>query len=281
MTVLIESITAYASSRYNKKIQCEECCNNGCITQGDCSKCLNDIFNANSTRNKHYKCMNIVDCYVAKYMYRYSSEIVHLLCKEPFEEFVKSIENISVCSIGCGSCSDFIAFSQFMREKEIDMPFLYTGFDLQDNWSHIHGFIQHAAPGYVDFNYANVFEYYRDEENYPNVFILNYVLSDIVKYKNESINEFIDDLCDLFKRSPNRSCIVINDINHYMVRKYYDTINNQVKSYSIAYGFHFPNTWKFANRHKSNKLTSKIPQYLLPFDPPRVCGSSQFIIVKK
>ena len=43
----------------------------------------------------------------------------------------------------------------------------------------------------IEFIYSDVFEYYKQNEDYPNLLILNYVISDVVRrYPIEKRNSF-------------------------------------------------------------------------------------------
>ena len=154
-------------------IECEEVC------YGDCEKCLDKIHFGDDRR---YNCTNIMNFYVCKYIYKYSSEIEHA-----FNEcnLLSDKEYLNILSIGCGPCTDLVGIKNAIGAEDIDLK--YVGVDLNERWRNIHEFIRdNSNEMEIDFIYDDIFNVLDKDKNIEfNVLVLQYVLSDMFKYNDD------------------------------------------------------------------------------------------------
>ncbi len=292
----INQLVQYCLDNYNKDGRCGTCRNDcKCIGMEDCYLCIKHIHAINTTDRK-YNCDNIVYNYVIKHLYRYSSEIERLF--DQFES-LKRVQNFRIASIGCGPCSELFGIKQFIAKNHLTPTLEYIGFDFNQQWNQIQNQIIEIFDDTIQFLNEDVFSYYDQQpDRMPNVLILNYVLSDIVKFNREGVENFITQLLDLFQRM-NNSCIIINDISYYerniLNRNTWRALNymnfihdsltdNQLVQYHKSRYYFVPQSGSgiiYGSRHPSKLLTSEIINEAHLFDPFKCCGSFQLFILKQ
>jgi hypothetical protein len=140
---------------------------------------------------------------------------------------------------------------------------------------------------------TDVFDYYRESEDLPDMIILNYMLSDMLKMNVDGFNGFLEELYNLFMRMPS-GVLLINDINIGLkpdnVRYYYERIATRIikdNQNSQIHRFHFANSkqdgdryYRYGTQHQSNK-TCLVPQNIMDdFKPNTECHSAQLLIYK-
>ena len=159
--------------------------------------------------------------------------------------------------------------------------------DINTKWKSIHEKIEEIFPN-IEFNftYQDVFEYIANQDTIEyNIIILEYVLNEIRKYTPDIIDCFIDSFARVVvDRLPSGSLIIINDINHNMVRDYFPRIqrsielNNKVLCFNLRFktpnhsygGSILPNDVLVFNIEPDERFIEKGP-----------CSSSLFIIHKQ
>ena len=104
-------LAEFCNEKYHRDEKCHDCPNEVC--HDSCINCLENIHNVN-TKDRTYNCSNIAYCYTCKYIYRYSSEIEHLL--ETYINVFKKTKKLNICSIGCGPCSELFGLYSFKRK---------------------------------------------------------------------------------------------------------------------------------------------------------------------
>lgn len=289
--MIINQLVKYCHENYSlKKGQCSLCPNHefGQCSSKNCSLCFSAMF-FNSGRT--FNCVNSTYSYVCRYIYQYYSEILFLLraIKTVFtDNGVQKYEHINVTSIGCGPCSEAFSVNSFFKEINFNGKIVYNGYDLNNQWQNIHAQLKQILPFDLNFIYENCFLHMKSisQEEYPNLLILNYVLSDI--YKNGNINEFIESLVDvIIDKMPSRSIIIINDINHYNPRDYYKIIikkvglKNNIRCLSASFS-----GYPYGNIHRSYysyiPLKQETIQGLIKlYETKFICSSAQLVIYKK
>lgn len=238
MDIYINQIVQFCRDLYQKNGKCENC-PNAC---SNCNMCLQEIHN-NQDNLRTYDCKNMVFCYVCSYINKYASEIYYGFNALKNHSSTNK-QQYKVLSIGCGDCADLFGIHRFVTDNQLNVDISYTGVDINTKWEPIHEKIKETFPNIsFDFKYQDVFEYLEAQGIIEyNIIILEYVLNEIRKYTSDIIDNFID----LFARVivdklPSGSLIIINDINHNMVRDFFPKIrasielNNQVLCFNLRF----------------------------------------------
>lgn len=270
---------------------CDKCKNN-CL--GSCDKCLDSIhFNK---VDRTYNCKNIVNYYVCKYSYKYSSEIEAIF--KNIEE-IQEIKRYNIMSIGCGPCTDLFGIMNNIETNKLNKEVQYLGVDLNEIWKPVHNRIKELEAGKTlktRFVYSDVFNVISklkiNEDTWkPNILIFQYVISDMVKYNTkQEILQFIDRIIDyIIDYMPKNSFIILNDINHNtQARNYYEYMYDCVyKRYknTTCWKYHFNNDnrhyYRYGERYNYNETSINIPTHINEtYNPWRFCSSAQMIIQK-
>lgn len=190
--------------------------------------CLQSIHN-DQANLREYDCVNMVNCYVCSYINKYASEIFYA-----FQSLVNHPstrkDEYNILSIGCGDCADLFGIDEFLRRNARNPSISYTGVDKNGNWRETHEKVKSIFPDVsFDFEYEDIFDFVDSLDEIPyNIVVLEYVLNEIRKYTPDDIDDFIDKLAhNIIDRLPNGSLIIINDINHNMVRDYYPKLRRE------------------------------------------------------
>lgn len=259
-----------------------------------CSDCLKEIhFNKDSGRK--YDCVNMCHWYVCQDIYRYVTEMTWLLQDKVLGLRTRK-SPLNICSIGCGPCSELIAIEEYRKRCGLTFNYTYTGFDINDVWEPIQSKVStlSATPDSIMFVNGNVFDYYEHTTDRPNMIILNYMLSDMLKYGQDDFIAFIDKLCRFVIGLP--SCaILINDINRGVdntdPRQYYQKIyrnivkecgydNIECKCYHFADSM--KNFYQYGTQRSKNSILFPVSEAIASkYNTNTECHSAQMIIIKK
>ena len=288
----INKLVEFCNSLYNKRTQqCLDCPNKkqGDCSSSNCSKCFQEMF---FSLGRTFNCVHSTCSYVCRYIYQYSSELQYLLKKYRFlfvdENGNQNFDKINIMSIGCGPCSEAFAFESFLKDINFVGNVSFCGYDINTKWETIHNQVSSLLPFKINFYYQDCFKHISssDEYQYPNILILNYVLSDIVR--NGNIKEFIRRITsELVDKMPAKSIIIINDINHMDPREYYVMFIREInKSNNISYdslsfiGYQYGQRYKYNNVFFS--LKEKTMLYLQKkYQTKTNCTSAQLIVYKR
>lgn len=133
--MLIDKLTRFCDERFRASClgHCGKFCSNKAKCQGSCGKCLDQI-HFDYYGRKDYDCANLIDFYVCRYTHKYASEIMYLLRSSTT---LNDMNSYNIISIGCGGCSDLIAFDTFAG----DINTSYLGIELNFLWHDVHSFI--------------------------------------------------------------------------------------------------------------------------------------------
>jgi hypothetical protein len=256
-------------------------CNNPlCRVPSNCIPCLEDIHQG--VRNRDYDCVRMLNTYVCKYIYKYSSEVAHLY--RHFNNFTR-MDEFNILSIGCGPCSDLFAAQHEYNEKQIN----YYGFDLNSRWSNIHNQIdvifQNQPLVNTNYYYQDIFELFPNIDFNPNILVLSYLFSHIHRHGN--MNDFMNNLKEIIvSQMPTDSLIIINDINHnVLARNYFGAffnllINEDVGAF-VNQRFSFLGGWNYGNRYQNLQLISNIPNNINNAYQPWTTSTSAQMIIRK
>lgn len=287
---MIDEIVKYCHEKFqNRGNICANCTNLICFNS-NCEQCLKDIhFDPNCHRS--YDCPNMCYYYVCQNIYKYATEMAWI-----WHDFItqnagegKPFQQLEICSIGCGPCSELIALDEYCSHKNLTLPYNFVGFDIENTWNEIQNAVRSFSknPDSISFKHSDVFNYYKSFSK-PNVIILNYVLSSIVKHTPNYIETFVNSLDTLFQ-DINPCAIFINDINHVNARKFFYEIQEKTisknKGGSIQQ-FHFKNTYSkfipYGDCRGSSKLWRNPTKTIQDnYNSNSECHSAQLIIIKK
>lgn len=288
--MILSQLVKHCDKKYTQGGQCSDC-ERDC--QETCEKCLDAIHFNKTSRN--YDCLNMTYCYVCKYVYRYSSEIDRLFARL---KSLRKFKSYNILSIGCGPCTELIGVLRFLERSSRDTPVRFYGFDNNSIWKPIH----HRITTLIDksehdikarFSYKDALDMIKKLDLgkhtwRPNLIILQYVISDMVKNKLDVARFFRDIKKEIVPYMPKNSYIIINDINHYSVRNHFEKLASLISKKHDTWVFrgHFDhnyrNAYDYGLKHTTNKLTSKIPDEIDDnFNPWNFCSSAQMVIKKK
>ena len=221
------------------------------------------------------------------------SEISHLFSSD---KELSDLKKYNVFSIGCGPCSDLFGITNYLIDNKKKSSVKYFGFDLNEFWRDIHSNIKKRAErSAIDveckFIYKDIFDVLKKEETWPdtlsiNIVIFHYLLSDMVANRADIRGFFVKVYRYILSRMKADSFIIINDINHYNTRDYFDLFLKFLETKGDYKGskYHFENNnrWFFSygSRHPSNSLVREAPSICYSYNFWEFCSSSQMLIRK-
>lgn len=199
---------------------CGDSCrnNNYCHSHGaqncNCLCCLNHIQRSYAPKF-HYSCEWITYYYVLRFGNRFASEITYFLNQFDFT----NISKLNVVSLGCGPASELYGFIKSTTLRNFNVHLHFEGYDTNDIWDTTQNITKSILTKYghnINFHPKNLFTEYEDCFNgEPIILVLNYVLSDVVKYHEKTEREeFISQLVSFIMHN-NVSHVLFNDINYY------------------------------------------------------------------
>lgn len=297
--MLLNDILEYCNDDYsNENHVCADCTHPG-ECPGNCAECLRQIhFEAGTPGKRHsYDCRNLVDFYVCKYSFKYTSEIVYAL--NEVSGFVDEKEILNVLSIGCGPCTDLFALD-YMKDRGVFKydELNYIGVDPLDRWKRIHKEIKDSADDInARFEYEEIQDFLPSltEEGFEaDIIIMNYLLSDFHKYHGEvEVIDFLNKLVYYIREVSPNAIVIINDINLDCSRgggrDYYDMLSSALWEYGFrCIRRHFDNDcrsghYDYGDEYGSNGLLfSPIEvREFEKYEPFTSCSSAQMIIYKE
>lgn len=218
--MLINELTIYCDKNYMSSCagSCMRYnqCNHAIMCPGGCSNCLHEIhFPEKDSDRCDYDCVKLIDFYVCRYTHKYASEILYLIERS---RILNDMRTYKILSLGCGGCSDLIAFDTFAADKNI----AYIGIVINKLWEHVHNFIHkyrdnsNGRKKFIkNFGY---FDAIKTMQTKPqcNVLVLNYVLSSIHRSTPGKTMNFLRALyAFMTNQKLNRPFVFLfNDINH-------------------------------------------------------------------
>lgn len=222
-------------------------CRDSITKEGKCSTCVHDCDNVcnNCLQDSHfddartYDCQNMIYCYTASYIYKYASEITHLVNSLQY----KSFPHFDILNLGCGSCADLFGVYRHLELSGRSLNVSYTGVDINDRWIDSQEKIKQIfskRPGYsVNFIQSDVFVYLDSlpsgTELPYNIVTLQYILNELNKHCNDRMDEFVDKFVEkIINNIPENSAVLINDINHMNVRQWYTAIFSKAQEKNLV-----------------------------------------------
>ena len=260
-----------------------------------CEDCLKEIHYPLGT-HRQYDCIVMCHYYVCHNIYRYATEMLWLFHEKALG-FKARTSPIKMCSIGCGPCSELVAFEEYYKNKDLPFEFTYDGFDTNRIWNPVQKYVKSIStrPENITFHNEDVFDYYAHCDTKPNVIILNYMLSDMLNHDKDGFQTFFNKLSEFIKQLP--SCaILVNDINlgqnDRHPRYYYQSLINMVSDNLqpdrvVISKAHFADSIKKYYRYGDNQRARSSILFKNPdeisskFATNTECHSAQLLIIKK
>ena len=259
----------------------------------ECYNCLYSIHRV-SNHDVHYSCERILHRYVLKFQIRYASELARCFY---FIFSKKKIESpFLVCSLGCGPATELYAFFATARLLSINENNLtYKGFDLDTKWKVINDKAKESFDGInVEFVYSDFFDYANIPGNHIDVLVLNYVLSDIMRYDKDEADDIIDKVYGLIVSGTVEN-VIINDIALYYTdeqrKSAYVCMQKLQQKVRVCQPKTTITKWRYSDpkasgiplygeKNKHNTTVFKIPQEIIKYSPFLICDSISMIIQK-
>lgn len=281
--MLINKLVEYCRDSTTKNGKCPTCvqdCDNACIN------CLEHI-HYNNLRT--YDCKNMIYCYTSSYIYKYASEIIHLI---NFLQY-KSFPRFDILNLGCGSCADLFGVQHYHELSGRDLKVSYTGVDINEKWLDSQEKIKEifsTVPNYdINFIQTDVFLFLDNlTPNIAlsyNIVVLQYILNELNKHCLDRMGEFVDKFVDkVINNMPENSTVIINDINHYDVRKWFYEIFAKSKEKNLVSvfrkRFREPSTVPQVSfdYHDNDNILFDVINFGQKIKSP--CSSAQFVIYK-
>ncbi|MBQ9433222.1 MAG: hypothetical protein IJU26_03295 [Synergistaceae bacterium] len=269
--MLIDDLIDFCDSRRKNMLavggsKCTRCDMPAHWCNKNCGTCLNQIhFTRKPGERTDYDCENMIDFYVCSYTHKYASEFLYMLTHF---NAVKNLEEYRIISIGCGGCSDLIAFDKFAQD--IRKNFYYVGIERNPSWHYVHGFLcskintEHSSST-LRFIYGDAINIIsRNIDNITannfNILVMNYVLSSVYYSGYDKAVAFCNDIMNILLKNPQLPkpfIVLINDINTPDVTQLIDNFSQQIIKF---YG-----------------SSANIARDSFPYDKTNKCGPYQLL----
>ncbi|HEY5124449.1 MAG TPA: hypothetical protein VIK14_12005 [Ignavibacteria bacterium] len=279
----INELVAYCRDSIQKDGKCEGC-------EYDCDNICNDCLQESHFESaRTYDCQNMIYCYTGSYIYKYASEITHLF---NFLRY-RSFESFNILSLGCGSCADLFGINQHLTAIGRNIPVSYTGIDSNDRWQDTQEKIIQIFSETVNYSTSfiqeDIFIYLErlatEQLNEYNIVILQYIINELNKQVSDRMDEFVQIFVQkIVNNLPENSTIIINDINHFNVRRWFDAIYREANRGNLVAPIRkrFTNPTNVPNLdyevHENDNLTFNTINFGQRIKEP--CSSAQFVIYK-
>lgn len=259
--------------------QCRKCSSNNCYN------CLTHIHSIHTTE-EHYSCEKITYNYILKHGYRYVSEMAWAF--SDIKKYVDFSEPLNIFSVGSGPCTELYGAAAVYKNK----PLLFYGFDQSSIWLPLQHFNKENfkdKPVTIEYPDCDFIEFVKNNNLKCDILVLNYFLSDFIKYQPQECESFIRELIALI-REGRFSTILINDVmllyntgtGYACMEKIARQLktNNNISFDCQRRHFAVPNEFQFeyGSKHIDSIGFRPILEEAQPFGPFETCGSIQLII---
>lgn len=216
----------------NTVLDCGQNCPNGdfCtksgLSKGDCSQCLYNIHHGKPP-SCSYNCQKITYQYTLRFFNRYASEIYHFLKLFLKLDGFNNITDFNVVSLGCGPGSEVFGIIKALQSSNSPATLHFAGYDIKSVWESVQemskqclGQTQHDIQFYTEDLFTS--KKFSDN-NTIHLLILNYFLSDVVKfYPVDKSKNLVNNIKEFIIEN-NVQNILFNDINYYGYDGRYDS----------------------------------------------------------
>lgn len=224
--MLIDDITDFCNQEYQtfgNKCGCRQCNHPSKKCSGSCCECLHQIhfpgeFDSGPIK-RLYDCPKMIYYYVCRYSYLYATE---LLCAfQEKTDYLRDYPYYHILSLGCGGCTDLIAFEKFYKDIGADIPISYIGIDVNPLWKPVNNRIQdYSEKNNIKYqvHYCDAVTYFRQSGiANANILVISYLISYLYNTEQISaIDTFAKDVVNNIvqkKREGQKFLIIINDVN--------------------------------------------------------------------
>lgn len=275
--------TEYTNAQH---CQCGNACRNGNFckgTQSNCYSCIQRIHRYNN-RTYHYNCDKMVLYYTLKHSYRFGAEVFYELNRLK-NDFI-NWQDIHIASIGCGPCTELFGTLSFWRTiGKNDADFHFRGFDTEPLWQPImRQVVSYFQIADVHTYGQDAFVYYGQSQEDIDVIILNYMLSDMMKFQPGQYDQFLNNLIALIRQKSPRY-LLINDVyllislgaSNRMVR----FLNNAGLNFKLAklqYHINHPYIGQFGKQVAKQPFAMSDASIVQKYDPFPETNSIQTLI---
>lgn len=282
------SIIDYCNNQFQGRVGCQNClydnfCNNS--DPYNCDKCYCCIKRIHDINNNtiHYQCEQMTYNYLIKHINRYASEVVWGLAT-----FTNSFDGINACSIGCGPAPELYAIKAYYRKEGLnDDRIRFKGFDTQqiNIWNPIWNATQHIFGDTVSFFNQDAFTYYLENDEQVNLVVLNYMVSDMIKFDKIGFPAFLERFKEFLGRQ-REVMVVLNDVFLIDVYNVFNHICNTfqysnkfvVEECRRQYFAEMKHGFVFGNKLQKNNLLFANSPLELNFNHFSECKSIQLIL---
>lgn len=246
--MLLDDIVDYCDKKYatyGDRCGCGTCNHPSGKCTGCCYDCLYEIHFPDRAKSqipkKVYDCQKMIYHYVCQYSYLYATE---LLCAfEEEKEYLLDYPYYHILSLGCGGCTDLMAFEHLYNENALSVPISYIGIDINELWRPVNNRISKYCEEHeikYKTRYLDVFKCFKQQAiGDTNIIVISYLISYLYNTKQiKLIDSFIDDLVKniISKKKQNQKLLlIINDVNSYKRgRNYYSYFQRKIESYNLS-----------------------------------------------
>jgi len=206
------------------------------------------------------------------------------------------LDEYNILAVGAGPCNELIGVLNYMERSAVSKKVTYLGVEKNNIWQAVQGNLKSIVRGLafqvnikiIDDDIFNVIARIRLNRMAwkPNLLILNYVISDMVK-NGANMDFFIEEIVQkIIPNMPIGSSVILNDINHNTkARDYFDKFAAAVnEKYLIEINKgHFVNNnrwyYSYGTRRSTNSITQTIPaNIVLRYSPWAFCSSAHMIV---
>ncbi len=289
----LDDLLQFCADKY-RQIECENCTHTEKYSSTCNKECYNCLYKIHRVCNHdvHYSCERILHRYVLKFQLRYASETARCFWHVLNDRGTN--EALSVYSLGCGPASEL--YGLFAIARYLSFPtdrVEYKGFDIDGKWKVINDVsLKSFKTQNVSFEYTDMFEYINVNQVHVNILVLNYVLSDCMRYDKEKTSLFLDCIYELLV-SHQVDYIIINDIALYYLdeqrKSAYACMNDLEKKLvdnhisvtieKVRYSDpKVAGVEMFGKKAKFNTNMFTVPQAIYGYQPFLLCDSIVMII---
>lgn len=278
----INQLVNFCHASVDKDGKCAACIHE---CQNRCNLCLQD---SHFDSAREYDCQNMIFCYTCSYIYKYASEIGHILNVLQYNTFTE----FQILNLGCGSCADLFGINNFLTQRNRQIPVSYTGIDMNARWTTTQNQITQIFPNYnIRFILSDVFDYLNslndDDDITFNIVTLQYIINELNKHCHDRIDEFIALFVKkIIDKMPGRSTVIINDININYIRNisariFSEALKNNIVS-NVGYRFLNPTSHSYGGTvHQFDNILFDVPNNIIEnYDVKYPCSSAQLVIYK-
>lgn len=292
----MDELLQYCAEQY-EQVTCENCAYPEVYSQTCNHECYSCLYKIHRVMNHdvHYCCERILYRYVLKFQIRYASEMARCFW-HIFKERDANLP-IKVYSLGCGPASELYGLFGIARYLAIPVENItYKGFDLDEKWKTINMKSKASFVGQnIDFVYSDMFKYISDNNIDIDILVLNYVLSDSMRYDKAETSTIVDKIYEMIE-SGKVKALIINDIALFYTENSRKSayacmldlekkfMENNVAVSIVKKRFSQPKAAgvePYGDLANYNSIIFSIPNNILKYSPFTLCDSIILIIQKQ